>query len=643
MSGSLGAIYVDLGLNSGRFTDGLNGAQTSLAAFGQSANSSLARASASFGQMDRAVGLSRLQLMELGHSARASFDIIASGGSPLRVLALEGARVAEALSMGRGGIGGAITGIGEAVMALTTPLNLAIAALAALGVGAVLWLTSEHDKTVDATAALEAHVQWIDKLLAGYDSAKKAADDYLQAASALPEAAVASDLASHQGGALDNLKTALDELKRYRDELTTDLSQGVQEFGSQGAADSVARLVDVVKQAGLASNSTKGQFDALVVSLTDIKNSGPPIEAFLSAKMLDLALNAEKAREAVGSLDVALNSLPNSIVVRLDVQMAAFAETRKKLLDLVPDTRDQFTRARDDAKIAHGQEVGAAPDKIMRTAADQDYAQTLAKIDAAEKAATDKKSGAHAESAAAAQAKKITSVTDALKAQIAALSMDGREQAQATALQQAGIAADDKRAAGLVELAGRLYDARQAQKALNDAVTGFQDIERSALSTFISDLENGKSAADALSDALKGVGDALLNAGINGLVGGQTTGLTGMFSSALHLNAKGGIAANGRPVPIFAGGGVSSQASIFGEAGPEAAVPLPDGRRIPVDLRMPSGAGGAITVHYAPQIDARGADSSAVAALAVAQARDRAEFESRVIGTIRSAKKRRAL
>jgi hypothetical protein len=32
----------------------------------------------------------------------------------------------------------------------------------------------------------------------------------------------------------------------------------------------------------------------------------------------------------------------------------------------------------------------------------------------------------------------------------------------------------------------------------------------------------------------------------------------------------------------FAKGGIATEASIFGEAGPEAAVPLPDGRRIPV-------------------------------------------------------------
>jgi hypothetical protein len=37
-------------------------------------------------------------------------------------------------------------------------------------------------------------------------------------------------------------------------------------------------------------------------------------------------------------------------------------------------------------------------------------------------------------------------------------------------------------------------------------------------------------------------------------------------------------------MPQFAKGGIATSASIFGEAGPEAAVPLPDGRTIPVTL-----------------------------------------------------------
>ncbi len=40
-------------------------------------------------------------------------------------------------------------------------------------------------------------------------------------------------------------------------------------------------------------------------------------------------------------------------------------------------------------------------------------------------------------------------------------------------------------------------------------------------------------------------------------------------------------------MPKFAEGGVSDRPSIFGEAGPEAAVPLSRGRAIPVELRVP--------------------------------------------------------
>jgi hypothetical protein len=44
-----------------------------------------------------------------------------------------------------------------------------------------------------------------------------------------------------------------------------------------------------------------------------------------------------------------------------------------------------------------------------------------------------------------------------------------------------------------------------------------------------------------------------------------------------------------------------------------------------------------------PQIDARGADTAAVAKLAQEMPKDRAAFEHRVIGTIRQAKKARRL
>jgi hypothetical protein len=635
MGTSLGSVYVDLGLDSSGFSAGLTGAQGDLQSFGSAARTSLAGSAASFAPLTRAAGVSRIELFELGHSARATFDILAAGGSPMRALALEGARVVQALAEGPGGIGGALAAVGDTVAALATPMNLALAALAALGVGAVLWLTHEHDKAVDATAALEAHKKWLDQILDGYADAKKAADEYLAAASQLPEAAVGSDLKSHQTGASDNLKAALAELQQYRDELNTDLTQPIEQFGSQAAADSVARLLDVVKQAGLSATSTKAQFDALVSSLTEIKNSGPPTEAFLAGRMLDLATNAEKAASAVTSIDVALNALPSSVAVQIEVQMKGFTEARTKLLGLIPDTRDQFTRARDDAKAAHSQELGAAPDGIMRQAADADYSRVMAGIDAAQKAVEDKKANGNAESAAVRQQKQIDNVTTSLQRQIAALTETGKQQAEANALAQAGITADAKQAAGIITLADKLYDAKQAQQQLNAAVANFQDMEKSALSTFISDLRQGKTAAEALGDTIGGIGNRLIDLGINALVGSQTSGLQGLLGSVLHLSLPG--RASGGPV-------TAGQAYVVGEKRPELFVPSTSGTIVPNLAGLShANSNGGTHVTYAPQIDARGADTAAVVKLGEVMARDRAEFESRVIGTIRTAKHRRQL
>lgn len=75
------------------------------------------------------------------------------------------------------------------------------------------------------------------------------------------------------------------------------------------------------------------------------------------------------------------------------------------------------------------------------------------------------------------------------------------------------------------------------------------------------------------------------------------------------LFAKGGVMTpNGpRSLKRFASGGVSNRAAIFGEAGPEAAIPLPDGRSVPVTIRMPKvpAMGRSTTVAPVINIDAR--------------------------------------
>jgi len=124
-----------------------------------------------------------------------------------------------------------------------------------------------------------------------------------------------------------------------------------------------------------------------------------------------------------------------------------------------------------------------------------------------------------------------------------------------------------------------------------------------AFSGLVQDLMSGKDAGEAFANMLSKIGQKLMDMALNqpfqSLFKNLTGGIGGMGLSpsvasvisggGIGLFADGGIAAHGRSLPLktFARGGVSRTAAIFGEAGPEAAVPLPDGRRIPVDIRAP--------------------------------------------------------
>ncbi|RAS16115.1 hypothetical protein [Ensifer adhaerens] len=125
------------------------------------------------------------------------------------------------------------------------------------------------------------------------------------------------------------------------------------------------------------------------------------------------------------------------------------------------------------------------------------------------------------------------------------------------------------------------------------AADDFKNSAKDITGGFIADLRSGKSAAEALANALDKVVDKLVDVALNsvfGTGGGGGGGILGGLFGGIFGFAKGGIASRGRPQPLkkFARGGVSRSAAIFGEAGPEAAVPLPDGRSIPVKFQAPA-------------------------------------------------------
>jgi len=119
---------------------------------------------------------------------------------------------------------------------------------------------------------------------------------------------------------------------------------------------------------------------------------------------------------------------------------------------------------------------------------------------------------------------------------------------------------------------------------LNDNLRQTRDLASGVFSGMLSDLRQGVSAATLLGNITNRLADKLLSTASDKIIsslfsgggkdgGGLISGIASFFGSAA--------------LPKFAEGGVSDRPSIFGEAGPEAAVPLSRGRAIPVELRVP--------------------------------------------------------
>lgn len=155
------------------------------------------------------------------------------------------------------------------------------------------------------------------------------------------------------------------------------------------------------------------------------------------------------------------------------------------------------------------------------------------------------------------------------------------DQQIASDLKQAGIEMDS--------VAGQAY---ASFVRTTDQIGIAKDATKSFASGFISDILAGKSALEALTGALSKLADKLLDMALDqaiNLLFGNLLGITGggLFGGGLSPFANSGQLATsfaGGGLGLYAEGGISNKPAIFGEAGPEAAVPLPDGRSIPVTL-----------------------------------------------------------
>jgi len=208
-----------------------------------------------------------------------------------------------------------------------------------------------------------------------------------------------------------------------------------------------------------------------------------------------------------------------------------------------------------------------------------------------------------------------------------------KQQLMNEVLEQTGeiSAATAARIEAAAEQYGRVREkVEDATRAMEDQIALQDGVRQGFLDIGLAASRGADDFGDALGDMARRIADLVLELyvlkplmeslfGAMGTSGGGSLG--GLLGQALGSLGGAAAAGGGGSMPLMAKGGVTRGPSIAGERGAEAVVPLPDGRRIPVDLQLPQipvpsggGKGGGVTVQVvnnAPvQVETRAARDS---------------------------------
>jgi hypothetical protein len=602
----------------------------------------------------KAVGLARHEWINLSRQIQDVGVSLAGGQSPLTVLVQQGTQIADIFSSSRAGAGAALRGFAAQVASVLTPARLMTAGLVAgmaavaiethkattrlaemadasqrtgISVGAMLGANIigarvglDGDKTTDAFA--RANQQ--------FEAFKRNEGDVKKALEAIDENFLkVADKAKTTGEFIDAIAAKIRSLP-YEEgfDLATKL------FGD----DAARRLFDTIREGSFSMRAlgeearkagaemADGPARAALQMRREIEETAIVADTKLLAafgRLADpvqaLALAWQKVKLAVA--DAALKAKADADVAH---ELAKPHQTGGE------NAADVFARMRnfrqpigrliplDEARgLSQPEEAGASrarysarEDKAeagSKTARDaiRDYIRSLHEAEAA----------ATAEANAWAKGNVEREKALALAKAEALASRDGKTltSAQRSEIEQT-VERTETAKQGMEEM-------RDAQNRLVQSMNEIRSTASSSMSSFVNDLIHGKSAGDALKSVLDRISQKLIDIAANsvtdslfGAAGKTGGGLFGdLFSSlfsgggeglasglsSLFSFAEGGVMSSAGPLPLrrYASGGIASgpQLALFGEGrGPEAFVPLPDGRSIPVAIRsdMPPARGG---------------------------------------------------
>ncbi|MGK8640461.1 phage tail length tape measure family protein [Brucella anthropi] len=574
----------------------------SLSRSSQKVSSSVKKVATDTRQYSDALKASSFQTANLAAQFNDIGVMLAAGQSPLQLALQQGTQISQVLqTMGSGT--SIIRSLGAALVSMVSPVSLVTVGLIAMGASAVQYFTGVDANVSSANEALKGHEALIREIRDAYGDASVAAEQYSGKSKAL---------------------------------LEYDIQQKIQEYRTI-VSEAANSLYETVRQVPASSFEGAtyiiGEVQSAMAQLQDsIQRSEPDVRRFIDRmveieqqsgtpeQIRDLVREIIESGRSASDVQGKLASLTNIVSQLGDTasgQVGKINDLTKAYRDLAGIAAPTLSTM-EKAQDAYNRAVAADGSIENRVKAAKEYQAALARVRASEMPVPGqrpnlenfapektKTTRTDAERDADRQAKAISRVTENLQFELDTMGMSAQSLRLQNALRQANVdiySAEGQKIADLVEKINAkeaaTKAAAEADKQAKEAQEKFVHAMDYGLNmigdTILSISDGSDKASDAVKRlavelALAAAQAALFGSGpLAGLFGG------GSFGGGFKSTQLAGALASGS-IGLFANGGVTNKPAIFGEAGPEAAVPLPDGRHIPVKM-MGGGVGGQQTV-----------------------------------------------
>jgi len=529
-----------------------------------------------------------------GHTANLASQLndisvqLAGGQSPFQIMLQQGTQIGQIAQQAGGGLRGLGSLLVGAFQSVLSPVNLLTFAVIGLGGYAVKYFADVVSGGETANATIEEQTKLIESVAKTWGDAVPALQAYVDT---LATAKDAADLIN----ASDTLASQSWDVARTQiDELNISFAALLQDLRSAGESDetimAVSDAFNTLREKVEAGTATTADMDAVTQALAStVYSSGIPSLADFSSAFAGLAGTIAGAtaqamkfqQEALNALTVGKNGPKLGTLSPLFSENGKF-QTQENFQpsDIPkPESRPLIEleglpgQYKADGSLAGSKKRGGGSSRGKNaykeeTASIQERTAALQASTAAQAAINPLVSDyGYAMEKAKAEA---TLLADAQKSGLA-ITPQLKEQISALAGSYAQASADAKKLS-------------ESQAEVKKEAEEWASLEKDVFGGFIKDLKDGKSGAEALSNALNKVADKLLDMALDGLFSSKASGGGGggLFSSIL-----GGIG------KIF--GFASGTANTGGKRGQpigvvhgqEAVIPLPAGGKVPVQIASP--------------------------------------------------------